>query len=95
MNVMMDRSLSVREAVHDVQETLLIAIGLVVLVIFLFLRRFVGRVSDEPRADRIPWVHLDIAGVGMNKSGPHRATDKGPPAATVRALTEFVIGAQR
>ncbi|MCC7347024.1 MAG: efflux RND transporter permease subunit [Variibacter sp.] len=38
MNVMMDRSLSVREAVHDVQETLLIAIGLVVLVIFLFLR---------------------------------------------------------
>ncbi len=38
MEVMMDRSISVRESVHDVQETLLIAIGLVVLVIFLFLR---------------------------------------------------------
>src|SRR5207237_7888734 len=32
------RAGSVRESVHDVQETLLIAIGLVVLVIFLFLR---------------------------------------------------------
>jgi HAE1 family hydrophobic/amphiphilic exporter-1 len=38
MQVLNDRSVSVREAVHDVQETLLIAIGLVVLVIFLFLR---------------------------------------------------------
>jgi HAE1 family hydrophobic/amphiphilic exporter-1 len=38
MNVMMDRSVSVREAVHDVQETLVIAIVLVILVIFLFLR---------------------------------------------------------
>jgi HAE1 family hydrophobic/amphiphilic exporter-1 len=38
MQVMMDRSVSIRESVNDVQETLLIAIGLVVLVIFLFLR---------------------------------------------------------
>src|SRR3954462_7570831 len=38
MEVVMDRSVSVRESVHDVQETLLIAISLVVLVIFLFLR---------------------------------------------------------
>jgi HAE1 family hydrophobic/amphiphilic exporter-1 len=38
MTVMMDRSQSVREAVHDVQETLVIAISLVVMVIFLFLR---------------------------------------------------------
>jgi HAE1 family hydrophobic/amphiphilic exporter-1 len=38
MQVIIDRSVSVRESVHDVQETLLIAIGLVVLVIFLFLR---------------------------------------------------------
>jgi HAE1 family hydrophobic/amphiphilic exporter-1 len=38
MEVLNDRSASVRESVHDVQETLLIAIGLVVLVIFLFLR---------------------------------------------------------
>jgi HAE1 family hydrophobic/amphiphilic exporter-1 len=38
MQIIIDRSVSVRESVHDVQETLLIAIGLVVLVIFLFLR---------------------------------------------------------
>ena len=33
-----DRSISIRESVVDVQETLAIAIGLVVMVIFLFLR---------------------------------------------------------
>jgi len=38
LGIMLDRSISVRESVHDVQETLLIAIGLVILVIFLFLR---------------------------------------------------------
>ena len=39
INVLLDRSKSIRGAVHDVQESLLIAIGLVVLVCFLFLRR--------------------------------------------------------
>jgi hydrophobic/amphiphilic exporter-1 (mainly G- bacteria), HAE1 family len=38
INMLMDRSISIRQAVADVQETLLIAIGLVILVIFLFLR---------------------------------------------------------
>ncbi|NVN86400.1 MAG: efflux RND transporter permease subunit [Rhodopseudomonas sp.] len=38
MDVMMDRSVSVRQAVADVEETLLIAVVLVILVIFLFLR---------------------------------------------------------
>src|SRR6266849_3487958 len=38
MAVLMDRSVSIRESVVDVQETLAIAICLVVLVIFLFLR---------------------------------------------------------
>jgi hydrophobic/amphiphilic exporter-1 (mainly G- bacteria), HAE1 family len=38
LETLMDRSISVRQAVFDVQETLLIAIALVVLVIFLFLR---------------------------------------------------------
>ncbi len=55
----------------------------------LFLRHFVGRVSDEQDAPRIPWVHLDIAGVGMNKGAPFGYTDKGPTAATVRALIEY------
>ena len=38
MQFLMDRSISVRQSVHDVEVTLAIAIGLVVLVIFLFLR---------------------------------------------------------
>ena len=38
INVLMDRSISIRQAVADVEETLLIAVGLVILVIFLFLR---------------------------------------------------------
>src|SRR5688572_20868873 len=40
LQVINDRSISVRESVEDVQITLGIAVGLVVLVIFLFLRSF-------------------------------------------------------
>lgn len=56
----------------------------------LFLRHFVGRVSDDADAPRIPWVHLDIAGVGMNKSAPFGYTDKGVTGATVRSLVELL-----
>jgi C4-dicarboxylate-specific signal transduction histidine kinase len=38
LDVLYDRSESIRESVDDVQYSLLLAIGLVVLVIFLFLR---------------------------------------------------------
>jgi HAE1 family hydrophobic/amphiphilic exporter-1 len=38
MDTLLDRSVSIRQAVFEVQETLLIAFALVVLVIFLFLR---------------------------------------------------------
>src|SRR6202140_136421 len=38
IQVAMDRSVSIRQSVSDVEETLLIAISLVILVIFLFLR---------------------------------------------------------
>jgi HAE1 family hydrophobic/amphiphilic exporter-1 len=38
LNTLYDRSVSIRGSVHDVQFTLLLAIALVVLVIFLFLR---------------------------------------------------------
>ncbi|HWI32014.1 MAG TPA: leucyl aminopeptidase [Microbacterium sp.] len=58
----------------------------------LFLRHFVGRTSDAEDAPRIPWVHLDIAGVGMNKGGGYGFTDKGPTGATVRSLIEFIAG---
>lgn len=55
----------------------------------LFLRHFVGRVSEEEDAPRIPWVHLDIAGVGDNKGAAYGFTDKGPTGATVRSLIAF------
>lgn len=51
-----DRSLSVREALHDVTLTLLGTIALVVLVIFLFLRRFVATV--------IPTLSLPVSLIG-------------------------------
>jgi Cation/multidrug efflux pump len=38
IRVLMDRSISIRQAVSDVEQTLLIAVTLVILVIFLFLR---------------------------------------------------------
>ena len=38
MEVLLDRSVSIRQSVSDVEETLLIAVSLVILVIFLFLR---------------------------------------------------------
>src|SRR4029079_6353704 len=38
VSVVMDRTLTIRASVHDVQFTLLLSISLVVMVIFLFLR---------------------------------------------------------
>ena len=38
LNVVYDRSVAIRESVHDVEFTLLLTIALVVMVIFLFLR---------------------------------------------------------
>ncbi len=51
-----DRSISVRESLHDVTLTLIGTIALVVLVIFLFLRRFV--------ATAIPVLSLPVSLVG-------------------------------
>ena len=39
LNVLYDRSMSIRESVHDVKFTLLLTLALVMLVIFLFLRK--------------------------------------------------------
>ncbi|MDR6866142.1 leucyl aminopeptidase [Microbacterium resistens] len=55
----------------------------------LFLRRFVGRVSDEADAPRIPWLHLDIAGSSEHKGAPYGYTDKGATGAMVRTLIAF------
>ena len=56
LETLMDRSISVRQAVFDVQETLLIAIALVVMVIFLFLR--------SASATAIPALAVPISLIG-------------------------------
>lgn len=60
----------------------------------LFLQRFVGRVGGNDGGagrPRIPWIHLDIAGVGMNKGSGFGFTDKGPTGATTLSLIELVL----
>jgi HAE1 family hydrophobic/amphiphilic exporter-1 len=44
LDVRMDRSISIRESVHDVKLTLLIALGLVIAIIFIFLRSFTATI---------------------------------------------------
>ena len=56
MTLVNDRSVSVRAALHDVTLTMLSTIVLVVLVIFLFLRRFVATV--------IPTLSLPVSLIG-------------------------------
>jgi len=56
MNMVNDRSVSIRAALHDVTLTMLGTIVLVVLVIFLFLRRFV--------ATMIPTLSLPVSLIG-------------------------------
>ena len=56
VNVMNDRSVSIRDALHDVSVTLSITVVLVVLVIFLFLRRLV--------ATLIPALSLPVSLIG-------------------------------
>jgi hydrophobic/amphiphilic exporter-1 (mainly G- bacteria), HAE1 family len=54
--IVLDRSRSIRESVHDVQFTLWLTIGLVVMVIFLFLRHVTATV--------IPALALPVSIVG-------------------------------
>jgi multidrug efflux pump len=56
MRVAMDRSTTIRASVHDVEATLLIAIGLVILVVFAFLR--------NARATLIPSVAVPLSLIG-------------------------------
>jgi hydrophobic/amphiphilic exporter-1 (mainly G- bacteria), HAE1 family len=56
MNIMNDRSVSIRNAVGDVQFTLMLTIGLVVMVIFLFLRNVTATI--------IPALALPVSIIG-------------------------------
>ncbi|MFL6301710.1 MAG: multidrug efflux RND transporter permease subunit [Terriglobales bacterium] len=56
LSVAMDRTTTIRASVHDVERTLIIAVGLVILVIFIFLRNF--------HATMIPSVAVPLSLVG-------------------------------
>ncbi|HVS52274.1 MAG TPA: efflux RND transporter permease subunit [Opitutaceae bacterium] len=56
LDILLDRSLAIRQSVADVKFTLVLAIGLVVLVIFLFLRSIWATI--------IPSIAMPIAVVG-------------------------------
>ncbi|HZV97911.1 MAG TPA: efflux RND transporter permease subunit, partial [Methylophilaceae bacterium] len=56
LKVVMDRTPSIRASVHDVELTLVIAIGLVIMVVFLFLR--------NARAALIPTVAVPVSLIG-------------------------------
>ncbi|QWD79287.1 efflux RND transporter permease subunit [Polynucleobacter sp. MWH-Spelu-300-X4] len=56
LNLLIDRSISIREAIHDVNLTLLLTIGLVVLVIFLFLKHAAATI--------IPALSLPVSLIG-------------------------------
>ncbi len=56
LSVVMDQSVTVRASVHDVEITLVIAVLLVILVVFLFLR--------NPRSALIPSVAVPVSLIG-------------------------------
>ncbi len=56
LEILMDKSISIRESVHDVQFTLVLSVALVILVIFLFLRSFTATI--------IPSVAIPMALLG-------------------------------
>jgi hydrophobic/amphiphilic exporter-1 (mainly G- bacteria), HAE1 family len=77
LQVLMDRSKGVRESVRDVQETLIIAVALVIMVIFLFLR--------SASATLIPALAVPISLVGT--CGAMWALDYSVNNMTLLALT--------
>ena len=56
MSVVLDRTITIRASVHDVEVTLMISIVLVILVVFLFLRNW--------RATLIPGVVVPVSLIG-------------------------------
>ncbi len=54
--IVLDRTTTIRASVHDVEKTLLISIGLVILVVFIFLR--------NGRATLIPAVAVPVSLIG-------------------------------
>jgi len=56
LTVTLDQTITIRASIHDVERSLMISVGLVVLVVFLFLR--------EGRATLIPSVAVPVSIIG-------------------------------
>ncbi len=56
LNIAMDRTATIRASLHDVQFTLMVSVGLVILVVFVFLRDF--------RTTLIPSVAVPVSLIG-------------------------------
>ncbi len=56
LRVVMDQTLTIRASVHDVERTLLIAVLLVILIVFAFLR--------SPRSTSIPSIAVPVSLIG-------------------------------
>ncbi len=56
LQVVMDQTMTIRASVHDVERTLLIAVFLVILVVFVFLR--------SPRSTFIPSIAVPVSLIG-------------------------------
>ncbi|MEW6221563.1 MAG: efflux RND transporter permease subunit, partial [Thermodesulfobacteriota bacterium] len=69
LDILYDRSVSIRESVHDVKLTLVLAMGLVVLVIFLFLRNLSATLIPSlalPFSVVATFAVMHLAGFSLN-----------------------------
>ncbi|MBX7223877.1 MAG: efflux RND transporter permease subunit [Blastocatellia bacterium] len=69
LNVLFDRTVSIRESFHDVQFTLLLTIALVVMVIFLFLRNLWATVISSlsvPTSILATFAAMYVLGYSLN-----------------------------
>ena len=69
LDVIFDRSQTVKASVHDVELTLLLTLGLVVLVIFLFLRRLTATIIPSlsmPLAMLATFAVMHLLGFSLN-----------------------------
>jgi hypothetical protein len=73
-NVALDTTIGIRKAILEVEETILIAFGLVVLIIFIFLRELAHHLDpgagDPDLADRIVLHHVRVR---LQHQHPHAA----------------------
>ncbi len=78
LEILFDRSESIRDSVHDVEFTLLLTVGLVVLVIFLFLRNLSGHADSESGVAAVHRRH--VCGDGVVELQPGQPVADGADA---------------